>query len=232
MKTLGAPIILGLPDLCADIISYCLQLKRRQDPGDVEALRLQFDELFRTLEARARQADISEQDVTGAKYALVAYIDEMILGSEWQAVKEVWSGNPLQMSYFNDFAAGEEFFNKLEEYRKNLDNPKKVDVLEVYYTCMALGFKGMHADLQGIEKLKTLMEGIGKDIRRARAKAEEIPLSTNWKPPDGGGGATKGVGITKSVWSAVILGVLLLGVFIVLALILNGIADKTKHAIG
>ncbi len=222
MRTLGHPIILGLPDLCADIFTFCLQLQRSKDPGDPEQLRSKIDELFRTLETRARQSDVPEPHVADAKYAMVAYIDEMLLSSDWAAVKDVWAGRPLQLEYFNEFAAGENFFEKLTRYR-GVEEPKKLDVLETYYTCLALGFKGMHgADLAGIEKLKSITESIGRELRKARAKSEDHALSTNWKAPD----AVPQLVKNFPAWVVTaICGALILILFIVFIVLINKTAS-------
>ena len=36
-------------------------------------------------------------------------------------IAEEWAGRPLQMEYFNDFTAGEEFYRKLEALRGSTD---------------------------------------------------------------------------------------------------------------
>lgn len=230
MSSLEHPIILGLTDLCADLFTFCLQLQRTKDPGDPEQLRIKFDELFRTLETRARQMDIAEPNVALAKYAIVAYIDEMILTSDWNSVKDVWGGRPLQLEMFNEFAAGENFFEKLNGLR-GTDNPQKIDVLEVYYTCLSLGFKGMHgADLAGIEKLKSLTENIGREIRKNRAKGggEDNQLSAAWKPPD----TVAQIAKSFKAWVvAVICGALLLTLFIVLFFLTEGTAGSVVSAL-
>jgi len=178
MKTVGNPIVLGLSDVCADLFTFAAQLKKTPDPGDAEAFRLKVDELFRAFETRAKQIDSNDANVELAKYAMVALIDEIILLSAWP-LKDSWSGRPLQLEYFNDFSAGEEFYNKLETLR-NTDDARKLEVLEVYYTALALGFKGRYSDLQGMEKLKTIMEGVSKEIRKGKGKVEG--LSPAWQP--------------------------------------------------
>ncbi len=96
----------ALADLCGDLLAFALQLKRSSDPGDAEMLRQKIDEQFRALETKARQADIPADDVQQAKYAIAAFIDEMILTSSW-GLKDSWADKPLQLAYFNEFAAGE-----------------------------------------------------------------------------------------------------------------------------
>jgi type VI secretion system protein ImpK len=229
MKTIGNPLVTGLPDLCADLFSFCLQLQRSKDPGDPEQLRMRFDELFRALETRARQSEVPEPNVALAKYAIVAFVDEMILTSDWTAVKDVWAGRPLQLEYFNEFAAGENFFEKLATLR-NTEDSKKIDVLEVYYTCLALGFKGMHGDLSGMEKLKLLIESIGREIRKARSgKTEDNTLSEAWNPPD----AVPALVKRFPAWViAAICGALLLILFLVLTFLLEGSVRSVNEALG
>ena len=169
MKTLDLPIVQGLPDLCADLFTYVLQLQRSPDPGDPEALRIQLDELFRAMESRAKQMEIPPPHIADGKYAIAAFIDEMILNSDWK-VKETWASRPLQMEYFNSFSAGEEFYVKIENYRNSTDK-NMLGVLEIYHTCLSLGFRGMHADLQGLEKLKNLVSNVGRELTRDKAQA-------------------------------------------------------------
>src|SRR5258706_3889864 len=116
----------SLADLCGDLLAFALQLKRSSDPGDAEAMRLKIDEQFGALETKARQADVPQEDVQQAKYGIAAFIDEMILTSSWP-IKESWADKPLQLAYFNDFSAGEEFYNKIDVLRGS----KKNAVLEV-----------------------------------------------------------------------------------------------------
>jgi len=207
-----------LADLCGELLAFELQLKRSSDPGDAEVLRQKIDEQFRALETRARQADVPQEDVQQAKYAIAAFIDEMILTSSWP-LKDSWSDKPLQLAYFNDFAAGEEFYNKVDALR----GAKRNNVLEVYYLCLALGFRGKYVDLQGMEKKKVLMDTILREMRGA-VPAGPTPggLSPAWQPPD----ALPGIVKNFPAWfvaAACALFVILL--FILLSTLLGSSAD-------
>src|SRR5436190_11649078 len=171
----------ALADLCGELLAFALQLKRSADPGDAEVLRQKIDEQFRALETKARQADVPAEDVGQAKYAIAAFIDEMVLTSSW-GLKDSWADKPLQLAYFNEFAAGEEFYNRVDTLR----GAKKNSVLEVYYLCLALGFRGKYVDLQGMEKKKVLMDTMLREIRGtvAAAPAGTGGLSPAWQPPD------------------------------------------------
>lgn len=218
-ETTPTAAVPALADLCGDLLAFALQLKRSSDPGDAEMLRQKIDEQFRALETRARQADVPQEDVQQAKYAIAAFIDEMILTSSW-AIKESWGDKPLQLAYFNDFAAGEEFYNKIDALR----GAKRNSVLEVYYLCLALGFRGKYVDLQGMEKKKVLMDTMLREIRGA-APAAGAPggLSPNWTPPD----ALPGIVKNFPAWfvaAACVLFVILL--FVLLSTLLGSSAEN------
>ncbi len=150
--------------------------------SDADRLRGTFEELFATFERRALRAGTSEGEVHAAKYALVALVDETILLSELP-VKDEWLGRPLQMHYFDEFAAGEEFYNKLEALRLNR-SPQGADVLEIYHLCMSMGFTGKYGDAKGVERRRVLMEGIAHDIAQNRGIAADAVLSPTGLPQD------------------------------------------------
>ena len=208
-----------LADLCGDLLAFALQLKRSSDPGDAEAMRQKIDEQFRALETKARQADVAQEDVQLAKYAIAAFIDEMILTSSW-GLKDSWADRPLQLAYFNDFSAGEEFYTKIDMLR----GAKKNAVLEVYYLCLALGFRGKYVDLQGMEKKKVLMDTILREVRGAAPASGPAAgaLSPSWQPPD----ALPGIVKNFPAWFvAAACGLVIILLFILLSTLLGSSAE-------
>jgi type VI secretion system protein ImpK len=213
------PVLAGMPDICADLLTFIQSIRKAADPGEYEPFRAKAESLVAAMEQRAREADVPAPLIEQAKFALVGFLDETILQSNW-ALRDVWAGNPLQLQYFNEFNAGEEFYTKLEALR-NADDPKKLDVLEVYFHCLALGFKGKYADLRGMEKIKVLTDSIAKELRKARTKGVE-GLSPAWEPKDQSAGTVK----EFPVWMVVVgcAGVLLV-LYAVLHWYLGGVAD-------
>jgi type VI secretion system protein ImpK len=209
-------------DLCSDLLAFALQLRKSSDAGDAEVLRQRIDEQFRALEVRARQADVPQEDVQQAKYAIAAFLDEIVLTSSW-AAKEAWADKPLQLAYFNDFSAGEEFYNRIDILR----GARKAGVLEVFYLCLALGFRGKYVDLQGMEKKKVLMDTLLREIRGA-APAGAAALSPAWQPPGGGGGMAR----QFPAWMvAAACGVFVMAVFVLLSTLLGWTADGVLNAL-
>ena len=184
-----------------------------------------YDEQFRTLEANARRENVPMEDVQAAKYALAAFIDETVLTSSW-AAKDAWAGQPLQLEYFNDFSAGEEFYNKVDAIRAG-GNPRKAEILEVYYACLALGFKGKYVDLQGMEKKKLLMDSLAREIQSLRPGSTG-GLSPRPEPPD----QMPALVQAMPAWViAASCGVLVLFLFLLLSLLLGWSAGGVHEAV-
>jgi type VI secretion system protein ImpK len=74
-----------------------------------------------------------------AKYAMVSWIDSMLIGSPWSG-SNWWENNPLERTYFFGRNAFTQFFTKAKE-ASMLTNK---DALEVYYLCVVLGFRGFY----------------------------------------------------------------------------------------
>jgi type VI secretion system protein ImpK len=81
---------------------------------------------------------VSPEDYDLARFAVCAWVDEVILMSTWQE-KEHWKREQLQRIYYRTTDAGEEFFDRLNGLGFH-----QRDVREVYYLCLALGFMGRY----------------------------------------------------------------------------------------
>ncbi len=76
-----------------------------------------------------------------AKYALVSWIDEMLVETPWTG-RDWWSNNVLEMEMFNTRLCSEKFYEKARQ-ASALTNR---DALEVFYVCVVLGFRGLYRD--------------------------------------------------------------------------------------
>jgi type VI secretion system protein ImpK len=87
------------------------------------------------------QAKVGErQSWELAKYALVAWIDELLCAERWTGSRW-WTDNLLEFSYFKTRERATEFFTKA----KTAAEMTRRDALEVYYICVVLGFRGLYA---------------------------------------------------------------------------------------
>jgi type VI secretion system protein ImpK len=204
-------------------LSKAVQAATQKMPSDskfdADNMRGTVAKLFDDLDNAARRNGIQQEHVRRAKYALCAYLDELVLSSPLEA-KESWSGRPLQLQYFNDYTAGEEFYNKLDALR-NTDQEHKRQALEVFFMCLCFGFRGKYGDAEGMEQRKVLIDKLAREIAGHDDDAA-VPLSPSWEP-----GEVREERKSKPLWLLAALGLsLAVGAYVVLRLMLESeIAD-------
>jgi type VI secretion system protein ImpK len=136
----------------------------RQAVQDAEAFRAQMRQGLRIAEHEARSRGCSAEDVKQVVFAVVAFLDESVLSSG-NPVFANWPRLPLQAELFGHQLAGEVFFQELQKTLTRNDSPETADLLEVYYLCLLLGFKGRYA---AGGDLRSIMMAIQEKIRRIR----------------------------------------------------------------
>ncbi len=167
-----------LPQACQPGFALVMGLLTGSEFGEPGQLRARIGDMFAEMERRTRLAGVSSEDILSARFALTAFIDEAINRSDWRG-KTSWAQNPLSLEYFNTNNAGVEFFTNLDALRQRPD--AKTDLLEVYYTCLALGFEGKYA-LTDPRQLQNLIETTARELERIRGR---VPgLSPHWEPPE------------------------------------------------
>jgi type VI secretion system protein ImpK len=198
-------------DLCTDIFLTVLRLKSSNSIGDFEKFHASIQILFQSFEKQCREIGLEADDTNFAKYALAAFVDEAVLNSSWP-YRERWADNPLQLEYFGTYLAGENFYDKLEDLRARAES--KPDLLEVYYLCLLLGFKGKYG-VAGQEKLRSLIANVAGELSRRKPPTNEH-FAPHWMISDGRGRSTGRLPrwIVLTCWGVVILALLLyLGLF-------------------
>jgi len=143
----------------------------RQAVMDAEAFRAQMRQGLRVAEQEARSRGCNPEDVKQVIFAVVAFLDESVLSSG-NPVFANWPRLPLQAELFGHQLAGEVFFQELQKTLNRNDSNETADLLEVYYLCLLLGFKGRYA---AGGDLRSIMMAIQEKIRRIRGSAG--PLS-------------------------------------------------------
>jgi type VI secretion system protein ImpK len=76
-----------------------------------------------------------------AKYALVSWIDEMLVEAPWEG-RDWWSNNVLEVEMFSTRQCYDQYYVRAKEASAL---PQR-DALEVYYICVVLGFRGLYRD--------------------------------------------------------------------------------------
>jgi type VI secretion system protein ImpK len=92
------------------------------------------------------------------RYALVAWIDEMLVEASWSH-REWWSNNVLERELFNTRECAERFFVNAKE----ASGLSQRDALEVYYVCVILGFRGIYSE-PTLARMITESLGLPEDL--------------------------------------------------------------------
>jgi type VI secretion system protein ImpK len=89
-----------------------------------------------------------------AKYALVSWIDEMLVETLWEG-QGWWGNNVLEVELFGTRLCNEQFYIRAQE----ASTLARRDALEVFYDCVVLGFRGLYREPQ-LAKVLTEAHGL------------------------------------------------------------------------
>jgi type VI secretion system protein ImpK len=156
---------------CSECLTLATQLSTAHDLPAPQVLRQRISVLLDNMVTKGRELGVPQPDLEDAKYALVAFIDEQILLSQW-AGRQQWLAQQLQYIYYQQNTAGEGFFLKLKALEQT---PGKAHVLEIYYLCLALGFQGKYA-VQGTGDIAAVQEQVAALLYRQLPASDEISL--------------------------------------------------------
>jgi type VI secretion system protein ImpK len=145
----------------ASVFALILHLRTLPDFGNNPGLRTHAEALLDQAVAAARGRGANPADIREAEFCLVAFFDETVLGSEWPG-REAWAANPLQLSRYERYDAGEAFFERLREL---FATNGREEVMEVYYLCLSLGYKGRY-QIHGREVLRQLIDELQSRLGR------------------------------------------------------------------
>lgn len=149
----------------------------RSTPTEVDSFRASLHQQVGAASASARQLGYRDEDIGYASYAVVAYLDETVLGLSHPALAS-WKGKPLQEEMFGVFVGGDVFFDYLGALLSQADSADLADVLEVYQLCLLLGFRGRYGSQP--ELLHTWTSRIASRIAQIRGTPGE--LAPEWRP--------------------------------------------------
>lgn len=143
-----------LIDCFMNIIAYVTYLGKSgtEKQSSYDHVRADIQRLIAQSESCLENETVSREDYDMARFAVFAWIDEIIMNSSWDG-RIQWQREQLQRLYYQTADAGEIFFERL-----NTLGLHQRDVREVYYLCLALGFLGQYCndgDEYLLEQLKT-----------------------------------------------------------------------------
>ncbi len=167
-----------LVSLAGPVLEFVLMLRAKTLAASTNP-RPVVHRLLQEMEQRAATLRHSERQVKAVKFALAAFVDETVLSTNLP-LREEWEKFPLQLEYFGEQLAGVKFFERLDEHLKQIET--EADVVEVYYVCLLLGYKGKY-QVYMEDQLKGLIESIGGQLKKV-GRLQETELSPHWKVTD------------------------------------------------
>jgi len=170
----------GLVALATPVLQEIMQIRAGVTSPALELRRL-IDAMLKQLEQRGDALGYKERHLQTIKFALAAFIDETVLIADFP-LREEWEKYPLQLEYVGEHLAGLTFFERLEAIMKKPDTEADIDVVEVCYVCLLLGYKGKY-NIYYEEQLKVVIENIAAFLRRA-GRLQATALSPHWKVND------------------------------------------------
>lgn len=168
----------SLLDLMLNGFYMIVLLRNRYSPSDTEGFRERVRAFLNYVDKGARRLNANIEDIHLAKYAFCALVDETVMTSQ-TALRPAWERRPLQLELFGDQLAGEQFFDRLEDLRR--EGAPRVQVLEIFHMALLMGFQGRYR-IEGSEKLAFLTARLGDEI--AQLKGARAGFAPHGLAPD------------------------------------------------
>jgi len=133
--------------------------RSRIDPGSFHAT---LESLLGEIDRALATAGVDPELAAEVKYALVALADELALHTDWDH-SEPWRQNLLEIRHFNTSFAGAEFFERVQRLAQQLPTARDAErreqllgVLEIYFTCLRMGFEGSFRNQSSVQLESTI----------------------------------------------------------------------------
>ena len=152
-----------------DLIAYGIYFRTEKALSNpsVKEIQSTIDQLMRQSERCREEEEFSLADYDDARFAVVAWLDETMMKSAWNG-KDEWKTALLQRKYYKTFAAGEEFFGKLERLE-----PDQNEVREVYHLCLMAGFSGKYSAFEEDDP-RTLHHVMSRNLKRLTGTSDNL----------------------------------------------------------
>jgi len=160
------------------LLSLVPLLRTPVPPAPPEQLRAQLESELRAFAELAQTRGLDQRLVALGHYALCAVFDDVVLNTPWGA-HGIWRANSLAGALHHDAAAGEHFFDYLDQARQQPERSRPA--LELMAACLALGFEGRYRIApQGKASLQQLRGDLYATLRRLDG-ADDGALSPHWR---------------------------------------------------
>lgn len=161
----------------AALFSLIIKLGQTHKCHDVEKLRSDLVYEIKAFESNACAQGYSPDVILLGRFALCASLDEIIRHTHWGRHSLLWKEKNLLTIFQGDEVNNELFFTVLEKLQSYKNLP--VDLLELIYLCLSLGFLGKtRASQEEQKRLESLLDSYFQRVRLQRADISEVLSDT------------------------------------------------------
>lgn len=221
LKSLNPLINAALP-----LLDLAVQVKNRAVHNNIESLRDRVVAEINAFERKITPLGLSLQTIRAARYALCATIDDIVLNTPWGS-RSLWTQRSMVATFHNEVVGGDRFWDLVNQLKR--DAAVNLDLLELIYLCITLGFEGKYRVLpRGASELIVVREDLYRLIRNNRGEFERS-LSPHWQGIDAAHTGLRHL-VPNWVIALAALGVLAL-FYAFFTFLLNGRSDAAYEAL-
>ncbi len=160
------------------LLALVMHLRNSASHHDIPGLRNAVINEIKAFDLQARGKGCSPEQTQTARYILCSLVDEVVLNTPWGG-NSIWSTQGMLITFHKESWGGEKFFQVLSNI---ISRPGTyLDLLEVFYCCLSLGFEGKYRVLpQGQDRLQDVRENLYRVIQRQKGDYER-ELSLQWR---------------------------------------------------
>lgn len=152
-----------LVDAAAYLFSSMGKLKQLKSYRHLNKLHKELITEINLFQDAAKAHGYSSEYILVSRYALCAALDDIILNTPWGGQGQ-WNSFSLLTVYNQDSSQQERFFLILERIIK--DPALYIDVMELMYICLSLGYKGNYRSTEfSNQQLEKIIHALYKRIR-------------------------------------------------------------------
>ncbi len=178
------------------LLALAPRLRTHVPPRDVDQLYAKVRSEIERFAQNAANARVPADEVSLARYALCALLDDIVLNTPW-GPRSRWPSQRLAAVFHQDVDAGRGFFRELEQAERAPERHR--DLLELMYACLAMGFEGVYRiNPPAGRTLQQIKEDLYRLLSRFRSQVDRS-LSPNWQ---GSGIAPAPVQRSVPTWTA------------------------------
>jgi type VI secretion system protein ImpK len=164
------------------LLAPLAQLRAATSHPGTAVLRRRLIEGVKAFEASAAESGVAPSEISAARYLLCSFIDEVVEATPWGA-GGVWAEHNLLQEFHGERWGGDKVFKLLEKLGEDVAG--HVDLLELFYVCLALGFEGRYRGVaNGQAQLDAIADRVLQVTRPAKNRHASRTLSLRWQGVD------------------------------------------------